>query len=63
MNFHHHDPFEFLSRPLIGVSTSLGSVIVSLLPHLETGMRLSALALGLFIAIMSARKVWRDRHK
>jgi hydrogenase/urease accessory protein HupE len=63
MNFHHHDPFEFLSRPLIGVSTSLGSVIVSLLPHLETGMRLSALALGLFIAIMSARKVWRDRNK
>jgi hydrogenase/urease accessory protein HupE len=63
MNFHHHDPFEFLSRPLIGVSTSLGSVIVSLLPHLETGMRLSALALGLFIAVMSARKVWRDRHK
>jgi hydrogenase/urease accessory protein HupE len=63
MNFLHHDPFEFLSRPLIGVSTSLGSVIVSLLPHLETGMRLSALALGLFIAVMSARKVWRDRHK
>lgn len=61
MNFHHHDPFDFLSRPLIGVSTSLGSVIVSLLPHLETGMRLSALALGLFIAIMSARKAWRDR--
>ena len=63
MNFHNHDPFEFLSRPIIGVSTSLGSVFVSLLPHLETGMRLSALALGLFIAIMSARKVWRDRNK
>jgi hydrogenase/urease accessory protein HupE len=63
MNFHHHDPFEFMSRPLIGVSTSLGSVLVSLLPHLETGMRLSALALGLFIAVMSARKVWRDRNK
>jgi hypothetical protein len=58
-----HDPIDFLSRPLIGVSTSLGSVIVSLLPHLETSMRLGALALGLFIAIMSARKVWRDRHK
>jgi hypothetical protein len=58
-----HDPIDFLSRPIIGVSTSLGSVLVSLLPHLETGMRLGALALGLFIAIMSARKVWRDRHK
>jgi hypothetical protein len=63
MNFHHHDPFEFFSRPLIGVTTSLGSVLVSLLPMLETGMRLGALALGLFIAVMSARKVWRDRNK
>ena len=58
-----HDPIEFLSRPLIGVTTSLGSVLVSLLPHLETGMRLSALALGLFVALMSARKVWKDRNK
>ena len=58
-----HDPVEFLSRPVIGVTTSLGSVLFSLLPHLETGMRVSALALGLFIAIMSARKVWKDRNK
>ena len=58
-----HDPVEFISRPIIGVTTSLGSVIFSLLPHLETGMRFSALALGLFIAIMSARKVWKDRNK
>jgi hydrogenase/urease accessory protein HupE len=58
-----HDPIEFLSRPFVGVTTSLGSVIVSLLPHLETGMRLSALALGLFVALMSARKVWKDRNK
>ena len=59
----NHDPIEFLSRPFIGVTTSIGSVLVSLLPHLETGMRLSALALGLFIAVMSARKVWKNRHK
>ena len=63
MNFHHHDPFEFISRPIIGVTTSLGSVLFSLLPHLEPGMRLGALALGIFIAIMYARKVWRDRNK
>lgn len=58
-----HDPIEFVSRPFVGVTTSLGSVLFSLLPHLETGMRLSALALGLFIAVMSARKVWKDRNK
>lgn len=61
MSFHDH--FNFISRPFVGVTTSLGSVFVSLLPQLETGMRLGALALGLFIAIMSARKVWRDRNK
>jgi len=58
-----HDPLDFISRPIIGVTTSLGSVLVSLLPHLETGMRVSALALGLFIAVMSAKKAWRDRNK
>ena len=59
----YHDPLEFLTRPFVGVTTSLGSVIFSLLPHLETGMRVSALVLGLFIAYMSARKAWRDRNK
>jgi hypothetical protein len=58
-----HDATDFFSRPLIGVTTSLGSVLFSLLPHLETGMRLGALALGLWIAAMSARKAWRDRNK
>jgi hydrogenase/urease accessory protein HupE len=58
-----HDPLDFISRPFVGVTTSLGSVLVSLLPHLETGMRLGALALGLFVAMMSARKVWKDRNK
>jgi hydrogenase/urease accessory protein HupE len=58
-----HDATDFISRPIIGVSTSLGSVLFSLLPHLETGMRVSALALGLFVAAMSARKVWKDRNK
>ena len=59
----YHDPLDFISRPFVGVTTSLGSVVFSLLPHLETGMRVSALILGLFIAFMSARKAWRDRNK
>ena len=58
-----HDATDFLSRPFVGVTTSLGSVLFSLLPHLETGMRVSALLMGLFIAFMSARKAWRDRNK
>ena len=58
-----HDPLDFISRPFVGVTTSLGTVLFSLLPHLETGMRVSALIMGLFIAFMSARKAWRDRNK
>ena len=58
-----HDPIEFLSRPLIGVSTSIGSVIVSLLPHLEMSMRLGVLFLGLIAGLLTVRKAWRDRNK
>jgi len=58
-----HDPIDFFSRPIIGVSTSLGSVLVSLLPHLETGMRLGVLFLGLVAGILTVRKSWKDRHK
>jgi hypothetical protein len=58
-----HALTDFFSRPLIGVSTSLGSVIVSLLPHLETAMRLGVLGFGLFAGALAAHKAWRDRHK
>lgn len=58
-----HDPIDFLSRPVIGVTTSLGSVIVSLLPHLEMAMRLGVLGLGLIAGVLTVRKAWRDRHK
>jgi zinc transporter ZupT len=58
-----HDPIDFLSRPLIGVTTSLGSVLVSLLPHIETGMRLGVLFLGLIAGVMTVRRAWKDRNK
>lgn len=58
-----HDPIDFFSRPVIGVTTSLGSVVVSLLPHLETAMRLGVLGLGLVAGVLTVRKAWRDRHK
>jgi zinc transporter ZupT len=54
---------DFFSRPLVGVTTSLGSVIASLLPHLETSMRLGVLFLGLVAGVLTVRKSWKDRHK
>jgi hypothetical protein len=58
-----HTVTDFVSRPLIGVTTSLGSVIVSLLPHLETAMRMGVLFLGLIAGALTVRKAWTDRHK
>ena len=58
-----HAATDFISRPLVGVSTSLGSVIVSLLPHLEAAARLGVLALGLVAGLLTVRKAWRDRNK
>jgi F0F1-type ATP synthase assembly protein I len=58
-----HALTDFVSRPIIGVTTSLGSVIASLLPHLETSMRLGVLFLGLIAGLLTVRKSWKDRHK
>jgi F0F1-type ATP synthase assembly protein I len=58
-----HALTDFFSRPLVGVSTSLGSVVASLLPHMETGMRLGVLFLGLVAGVLTVRKSWKDRHK
>jgi hypothetical protein len=58
-----HALTDFFSRPLIGVTTSLGSVVASLMPHLETGMRLGVLFLGLVAGVLTVRKAWKDRHK
>jgi hypothetical protein len=58
-----HTLTDFFSRPLIGVTTSLGSVVASLMPHLETSMRLGVLFLGLVAGVLTVRKAWRDRHQ
>lgn len=58
-----HGPIDFISRPVIGVTTSLGSVVVSLLPHLETAMRLGVLGLGLIAGLLTVRKAWKDRNR
>jgi hypothetical protein len=58
-----HAATDFLARPLVASTASLGSVVVSLLPHLESTMRLGTLGCGLLIAILALRKSWRDRHK
>ena len=54
---------DFLTRPTVAVASSIGSVVISLLPHLENGMRLGTLLAGLCIALLALRKAWKDRNK
>jgi GTP-sensing pleiotropic transcriptional regulator CodY len=58
-----HEFSDFVTRPTVAIATSFASVIVSLLPHLESGMRLGTLFCGLMIAGIALRKTWRDRNK
>jgi len=48
--------------PVIGVATTISSVLVSLLPWLETGLRVSVLLVGLAAGILSLRTQWRNRR-
>jgi hypothetical protein len=58
-----HAATDFITRPLVASTASLGSVVVSLLPHLESTMRLGTLGCGLLIAALALRKSWRERNK
>jgi len=49
--------------PLLGITTSISSVIVSLLPWLETGLRVSVLLVGLVAGVLSLQSQWRNRRK
>lgn len=58
-----HEATEFILRPTPAVASSLLSVMLSLLPALEQGLRLATLACGMTIAVLAVRKAWRDRNK
>lgn len=58
-----HEASDFLLRPTPAVASSLLSVVLSLLPAMEQGMRLATLACGMTIALLAVRKAWRDRDK
>lgn len=58
-----HEATDFILRPTPAVTSSLLSVVLSFLPALEQGMRLATLGCGLTIAVLAARKAWRDRNQ
>ena len=48
---------------LIGSATSLGAAAYSMLPHLEAGMRLASVTVGLAVGLATLIKIIRDLRK
>ena len=55
--------FKTAATGLIGSTTSIGAAAYSLLPHLEAGMRLASVTVGLVVGIATLIKVLRDLRK
>jgi energy-converting hydrogenase Eha subunit B len=48
---------------IIGTTTSFGVTVFSLLPQVETWLRISSLIIGLIIAIFTLDKILKERRK
>ncbi|CAB4136082.1 hypothetical protein UFOVP300_38 [uncultured Caudovirales phage] len=55
--------FKTAATGLIGSTTSIGAAAYSLLPHLEAGMRLASVTVGLVVGLATLIKVLRDLKK
>ena len=64
MSFEHfHDSFSTTEKGVIGTVTSLGSSAVSMLPQLETTLRIAGLCIGLAVGIVTLISVLHDLRK
>ena len=59
--FHHH--FTTTEKGIIGTATSIGSSVFSMLPHLETTLRVAGLCVGLLVGIVTLISVYHDLRK
>jgi hypothetical protein len=48
---------------IIGTTTSFGATAFSLLPQIETWLRVSSLVIGLVIAVLTLDKILKERRK
>jgi flagellar motor component MotA len=44
---------------LLGTATSVSGVLVSMLPHLETGLRISGAFVGLIAGVLTCVYMWK----
>ena len=59
--FHHN--FSTTEKGIIGTATSIGSSVFSMLPHLETTLRVAGLCIGLAVGIVTLISVYHDLRK
>ena len=59
--FHHH--LTTTEKGVIGTSTSIGSSVLSMLPHLETTLRVTGLIIGICVGVATLISVVHDIQK
>jgi len=59
--FHHN--FSTTEKGVIGTATSIGSSVLSMLPHLETTLRVAGLVIGICVGVATLISVIHDIKK
>jgi len=59
--WHYH--FSTTEKGIIGTSTSIGSSVLSMLPHLETTLRVAGLIIGICVGVATLISVIHDIKK
>ena len=59
--FHHH--MSTTEKGVVGTVTSIGSSVFSMLPHLETTLRIAGLCIGILVGLATLVSVLHDIKK
>jgi len=55
-----HTHFSTTEKGVIGTATSIGSSVLSMLPHLETTLRVTGLIIGICVGVATLISVLHD---
>jgi hypothetical protein len=58
-----HTHFSTTEKGIIGTATSIGSSVLSMLPHLETTLRVTGLIIGICVGVATLISVLHDIQK
>ena len=58
-----HTHFSTTEKGVLGTVTSIGSSVFSMLPHLETTLRIAGLCIGILVGLATLVSVLHDIRK